>query len=259
MERQAAKHFLRIQPQFTGLLGCGRRVMYFDYERDTKKYYQNDLIASRYHRLYTASKGLRTFPFRFVARREQRIVGTLLGNVVHRHVLDIPAGTGKLADVFARSGSHVVACDVSSNMLEIAKKEYLRINYANVEYAIADAVNLNHFADATFDVVVCLRLLHRVPPGIRCRMLREFSRVAPFALVSYGIDTAYHNLRERVRNKITGCKPVAKCFCSLAEARREIEPFFEIQRESRIARGVSRELVFSLKSRVGTTQQQAAF
>ncbi|MGH8183616.1 MAG: class I SAM-dependent methyltransferase [Rhodanobacteraceae bacterium] len=223
--------------------------MHFDYERDTRKYYQNDFVASRYHHLFTASKGLKTFPFRFIARRERQTIEALLTSVAHSTVLDIPAGTGKLAGVFARARSQVMACDLSDNMLEIAKAEYQRINYANVEYAIADAIDLNRFADRSFDVVVCLRLLHRVPSEIRRKMLEEFSRIASFTLVSYGIDTAYHQIRERVRNRVMGSKPVAKCFCSVAEARVEIEPFFEIMRESWIAHGISRELIFLLKSR----------
>lgn len=232
--------------------------MHFDYERDTRRYYQNDFVARRYHRLFTASEGLKTFPFRFVARREQQAIEAFLASVAHSTVLDIPAGTGKLAGVFARSGSQVVACDLSGNMLEIAKAEYRKINYPNVEYAIADAIDLNRFADASFDMVVCLRLLHRTPPEIRHKMLTEFSRVASFAIVSYGIDTAYHRLRERVRNDILGCQPIAKCFCSLTEARREIELFFEIEKETWIARGISRELIFLLKSRAATATRQAA-
>ena len=230
--------------------------MHFDYEHDTKKYYQDDFVAKRYHGLFTTSGGLKTFPFRFVARREQRIIGSLLEKVAHDSVLDIPAGTGKLAGVFARSRSRVMACDLSGNMLEIARAEYRRINYANVEFAIEDAARLDRFADSSFDAVVCLRLLHRVPSEIRLKMLRGFARVASTAIVSYGIDTPYHQLRERVRNRITGCEPVAKCFCSLAEARREMEPFFAIRKECRVARGVSRELIFVLESRAETMQHQ---
>lgn len=230
--------------------------MSFDYERDTKKYYQDNFVATRYHRLFTASKGWKDYPFRFVARREQRAIERFLAGIAHRDILDIPAGTGKLADVFARSGARVVACDISCNMLEIAKSEYQRINYANVEYVIADAIDLNQFANASFDAVVCLRLLHRVPSGIRHRMLKEFARVASFTLVSYGVDNAYHRLRERVRNRITGSKPTAKCLCSLAEARREIEPLFTIREECWIARGISRELIFLLEPRTKTMGRQ---
>lgn len=223
--------------------------MDFDYERDTRRYYQNDFVARRYHRLFTISKGLKTFTFRFVARRELRTVESMLANVAHRTVLDVPAGTGKLANVLARLGSRVVACDISGNMLAIAKTEYQRIDYSNTEYVIADAAELGRFADASFDTIVCLRLMHRVPADVRQRMLQGFSRLASHVIVSYGIDNNYHKLRQRVRNLVTGSPASRKCFCSLASARQEVDRLFTIQKECWIAPGVSRELVFLLESK----------
>ncbi len=44
-------------------------------------------------------------------------------------MLDLPAGTGKLATVFADLGSQVTACDISEKMLEFAAKEYQRLWY----------------------------------------------------------------------------------------------------------------------------------
>ncbi|HJU08139.1 MAG TPA: class I SAM-dependent methyltransferase [Rhodanobacteraceae bacterium] len=223
--------------------------MPFDYERHTRSFYQNDRVAEQYHGLFTATGGIKNLPFRVVARRERRTVETLLSAISHENVLDIPAGTGKLAEVFARLGSRVTACDISSNMLEIAKGEYQKIKYRKVDFLIADATDLSRFENIGFDSVVCLRLMHRVPAAVRRQMLREFSRVARYLIVSFGVENTYHRIRRSLRNKMFGGLANNMCFCSLASARSEIEPLFEILREVWIAPLLSRELVFLLKSK----------
>jgi ubiquinone/menaquinone biosynthesis C-methylase UbiE len=223
--------------------------MRFNYERDTRSFYKSDSVAARYHDMFAASGGLKNLPSRLVAGRERRTIETLLASIPHESVLDLPTGTGKLADVFARLGSRVTACDISENMLEIARGEFRKINYDRVDFGLADATDLSRFQNASFDAAVCLRLMHRVPPAVRHTMLAEFARVASYLVVSFGIETLYHGIRQSLRSKVFGGAVDTMCFCSLANARREVEPLFEIQQEVWIAPALSRELIFLLKSR----------
>lgn len=223
--------------------------MSFDYERDTRAFYQDDATAQRYHDMFMGAGGWRNLPSRVVANRERRAIAAALAQVPHRTALDIPAGTGKLADVFATLGTRVVAADVSASMLAHARRQYAAAGCGNVDCRVADASDLAAFAHHAFDVVVCLRLLHRVPPTLRARMLREFARVARYAVVSFGIETHLHRTRRALRAAIFGGRRAPLCFCRLTEAETELSPAFEIVARTWIARALSQEMVFVLRSK----------
>ncbi|MBN8736555.1 MAG: class I SAM-dependent methyltransferase [Xanthomonadales bacterium] len=221
--------------------------MNFDYERNTRKFYQNDATAQRYHQMFVSSKGWRNLPSRVVARKERRAIETLLAQVPHRTALDMPAGTGKLAGIFATLGTQVVASDISASMLKVAEAEYAGIGYDRVSFRVADASDLGDFGNKAFDVAVCLRLMHRVPTSLRRTMLGELAHVASHAIVSFGIENGFHAMRRSVRASVFGGSNDSLCFCSMAEARAELEPMFEIARHVWIAPALSQEVIFLLK------------
>jgi 2-polyprenyl-3-methyl-5-hydroxy-6-metoxy-1,4-benzoquinol methylase len=223
--------------------------MNFEYERDTRNFYQNDATAQRYHAMFVSPSGWRNLPSRVVARREQRAIEHLLTQVPHRTALDIPAGTGKLAGIFAALATRVVASDVSASMLKVAEAEYSRIGYDRVSFQVEDATDLGNFERGEFDVAVCLRLMHRVPASLRRVMLGELARVAPHAIVSFGIENGFHKTRRAVRTAMFGGLKDSLCFCSMAEARAELQPMFEILERIWIAPALSQEVVFLLKSK----------
>ena len=70
-------------------------------------------------------------------------------------VLDVPCGTGRLRGVLERRGMRYVGADVSSTMLAEAASA------ADAALVLADAERLP-FAEDSFDVVVCCRLLHHL-------------------------------------------------------------------------------------------------
>lgn len=223
--------------------------MRFDYERDTRAFYQDEATAQRYHDMFMSSKGWRNFPSRVVAHRERRVMKTMLTRVPHRTALDIPAGTGKLAGVFASLGTRVVASDVSASMLKQAESEFAKAGHHKVDFQVADAADLGEFGNRAFDVVVCLRLMHRVPPALRARMLQEFARVAPYAIVSFGIENGFHMVRRRTRAAIFGGQSDTLCFCSLAEALAEFAPQFDVVAKTWIAPALSQEMIFLLRTK----------
>jgi SAM-dependent methyltransferase len=225
--------------------------MNFDYERDTREFYQNDDTARRYHHMFMSTAGWRNFPSRVVARRERRAIETLLDQVPHRTALDLPAGTGKLAGVFAARGSRVVASDISSSMLKLAEAEYARAGCSDARFQVEDATDLARFREGAFDVVVCLRLMHRVPSGLRRRMLREFARIAPCTIVSYGIETGFHKTRRELRAAVFGGSRDPLCFCTVEHARAELSTDFDVLRQVWIAPALSQEMVFLLRSKRG--------
>jgi hypothetical protein len=80
-------------------------------------------------------------------------------------------------------------------------------------------------------------------------MLQEFARVAPWAIVSFGIENGFHALRRRTRAAIFGGQRDTLCFCSLAEACAELAPHFDIMAKTWIAPALSQEMIFLLRSK----------
>lgn len=223
--------------------------MSFDYEINTRQAYQDDRVATAYRDLYMSRIGWRNLPARVVTGRERRTIERFARRLPHRKVLDLPAGTGKLAGIFASLGSDVVASDISENMLRLAESEYARIGYRRVSFTIHDATHLEGFGPGKFDLVVCLRLLHRVPSALRQIMLAQFALIAPYTIVSYGIENRFHQARRFLRRVAFGGHAHARCYCSMAEAKAEIESTFEIVESAWIAPILSQELIFLLKSK----------
>jgi SAM-dependent methyltransferase len=72
-------------------------------------------------------------------------------------VLDLASGSGEPALQIAAivgPGGHVVATDLSAEMLEIARENAVRQELTNVSFQTADAERLP-FADESFDAVTC--------------------------------------------------------------------------------------------------------
>src|SRR6266550_2983366 len=80
-------------------------------------------------------------------------------------ILELGCGAGYFTKEFARSGAEIVAIDVSSDLLEIAKANWPA---SNIRYEIQDACALT-YKDATFDSVVGSSILHHleIEPAMR--------------------------------------------------------------------------------------------
>jgi len=100
------------------------------------------------------------------------------------HALDIATGAGHTAAAFAPHVAHVIASDLTGEMLEEARKLAAAKGFANMEVAAADAEALP-FEDQRFDLVTCRIAAHHFPDVPR--FLREVKRVlkagGTFALV----------------------------------------------------------------------------
>jgi len=80
----------------------------------------------------------------------------------HWRVLDVATGAGHTALAFAPHVGHVIASDITDEMLAEAAKLALKRGLANVETAHADAARLP-FPDGSFDLVTCRLAAHHFP------------------------------------------------------------------------------------------------
>lgn len=99
-------------------------------------------------------------------------------------LLDVACGTGILALDIAPYVGNVCAVDISSNMVDVAKKKEMQAKVNNIEIAVADAYELP-FSNEVFDVVLLANLLHVVKePAVVVREARRVLKKNGYILVS---------------------------------------------------------------------------
>jgi SAM-dependent methyltransferase len=175
------------------------------YELTTKPRYQNLSFAERYLAGYAGDLKLSTFASYVIARREQNCIAKALEacSPPPAQVLDIPCGTGKLADVLSQHDCQVIAADISLEMMALAKTAYE--GRPGFQGFIRCDVTQLPMADESFDTVICLRLIHLIPPHLRRKIIKELARVTGRRLiVSYGMASRFQRIRLRLRRMITG-------------------------------------------------------
>lgn len=76
------------------------------------------------------------------------------------HVLDIGCGTGTFARRLAQRAAHVLALDLSPEMIRIARER--SANLSNIDFQLADVLNLP-LAVESFDCIATIATLHHLP------------------------------------------------------------------------------------------------
>ncbi len=77
------------------------------------------------------------------------------------HVLEIGTGTGIIPfSIFSKVDS-IIATDISSEMILIAKQKKKELHVENVDFQVQDSYKLT-FADGLFDMVIASNLLHLI-------------------------------------------------------------------------------------------------
>lgn len=142
---------------------------------DAKGHYQQADIASG----YDAERflGARGALVDWLERRllDQSIDGLKPGS----RVLDLPVGTGRMTRYMESKGHQVVGSDISLAMMQVAGQR----SAGQTVLVRGDGERLP-FADDSFDVAVCFRLLVHLPEEARLNVLREMARVAKERVVA---------------------------------------------------------------------------
>ena len=108
-------------------------------------------------------------------------------------ILDIPIGTGRFIPIYKKLGVQVLGVDIAPAMLAEAKAKG---SSSDVTLAIGDASCIAA-PDRSFDIVVCFRLLHLLPPEMLDPVIGELARVSSGCvyLQAYVRDKWYWPLR----------------------------------------------------------------
>ena len=90
-------------------------------------------------------------------------------------VVDLPCGTGRVVDCLAPWSRRVIAADISSEMLAVARRRTRGVS-PSPRLLEADARQLP-FPPESLDVVFCIRFLHLLDRESRIVVLNELARV----------------------------------------------------------------------------------
>jgi len=120
-------------------------------------------------------------------------LGAKTGETRLGELLDVGTGTGRIAELLAKSASHVTALDRNPEMLQVARARLQALPAGLIDLVQGD-FNALPFADATFDTVIFHQVLHyaQEPESV----LAEAARVTRQGGTVTIVDFAAHDLEE---------------------------------------------------------------
>jgi SAM-dependent methyltransferase len=185
--------------------------------------------AREYNRTIKTSMSWNGFRFWLVTRYE-RI--TVLNQIAmwrgtRDTVVDCPCGTGKLYKDLSDRFENYIGLDISPVMIQVLKENYF---VSKSSFRIFDLQKER--IEVKNSILICLRLMHRVPPEVRLEMLENISMISSVAIISYGIDNPWLRFK--------------RSLCSIREAKLELEQYFDILSVEYVLKGVSEQVVFSV-------------
>jgi len=100
-------------------------------------------------------------------RKEWKVYESLLFNKIaddmnkESTVLEVACGTGRATLEIAKQANKVYAIDISSQMIDVARKNIKEKGINNIELSVEDAYSLP-FDNEMFDIVICINSLHNM-------------------------------------------------------------------------------------------------
>ncbi len=162
---------------------------------DPRREYQDATVAERYDAERFNSLAGKIFQW-----AERRAIGGVLRSLPGKgRAVDVPCGTGRLSDLLLRRGWQTFACDISAEMLGVARRrnggQPGRIRFSRMD--CADMALASQSVSAVFSI----RFLVHIAPGERIKMLREFRRVTDrWVVISMSLSTPWHRVRRRIKS-----------------------------------------------------------
>lgn len=161
---------------------------------DPSSEYKSVAVATKYDAIRFHSVPGRIFNF-----WEQRLILKCFSGVARgAHIVDVPCGTGRLADPLLSHGYHVHGIDISRSMLRVAE-ERLKHYGPWFTQEVLDVMTMDR-SNADYDGVLCARVLMHFPIDQQIAFLSRASRLSKkIVVINHGVDTPYQRLRRRIK------------------------------------------------------------
>ncbi len=165
---------------------------------DPVLHYQEIAVAERYDRERFSSMAGKIFN-----RLEKYYVAQALrGLPLDTEILDLPCGTGRLADVLLNKGYRVRGVDVSPAMLEVAKRRVVRYR-ERFQAQVLDIFCLPEDVQPQYDAALCARVLMHFELPDQIRFLRNVARLTRHRVIfTQSLSTPYHRARRGFKRMI---------------------------------------------------------
>ena len=216
-----------------------------NYERDTRDAYRNETKAEKYRAQYV--QGAKWA--RFTMWRQKRIIKSVFGQCdfnAKDQLLDVPCGAGYIGPLLRQLPVNVVAADISSQMMDLARQEYGGENFRGfVQGDLAHAP----FKSGAFKCVVVLALMHRLPKEVRREVLSSVLRLcSQYAVISYSVASPMQRLKQKVLTFLSPRYIPAPSALTYREIADELDGF-DVKSTTHIVPLLSAKAVFLLQKR----------
>jgi SAM-dependent methyltransferase len=216
------------------------------YEQDTRAAYLSPTRAAEYSARQTRSWTWSRISTRLELRAVERLLAHVKGDGAVT-MLDAPCGTGIAAPLLRAGGFAVLGSDISRAMMDHARAAY---RGTATRFVCGDLTQIP-LAAASFDCVLALGFLHRLPPEIRRAVLIEFGRVSRrFVIVSCSLDSSAQRVKQQLLRYMSPGHVPAPSPASLDDLRDDFRAAGLVERRRMaIAPLLSAESVFLLGRR----------
>ena len=165
-------------------------------------HYQDETVAAKYDESRFSSLAGRAF-----AALERRLVArAFAGLAPGALVLDLPCGTGRLAELLLSEGYRVVGADISPAMLRVAKERLLPFG-DRFTTIVVDARRLDG-KGPRYDGALCARVLMHFPLAEQVEFLAGVARATNGPVVfTQSIDSPYQRFRRFIKGLLRHRQP----------------------------------------------------
>lgn len=158
------------------------------------EHYKSHQVAVEYDKRRFSSLSGRVFNY-----LEKRMIGKCFQDVDKMDtIVDVPCGTGRLADVLLGHGYSVHGMDISEAMLQVAAQR-LRAYGPRFTSEVADVKHLP--AEVTmYDGALCARVLMHFPLDQQIEFLTGVARLSrSVVVINHSLDSGYQRLRRQFK------------------------------------------------------------
>jgi 2-polyprenyl-3-methyl-5-hydroxy-6-metoxy-1,4-benzoquinol methylase len=123
-------------------------------------------------------------------------------------ILDLPCGTGRLAEVLLEAGYNVVGADISAEMLTVAQRRLERFG-ARFSTQVKDVRSVSA-SDPRHPAVLCARVLMHFPLAEQIQFLAGVAALsARHVVITHSFNSSYQRARRRIKRVVVGAKSPA--------------------------------------------------